>query len=83
MYTTTVTIPRITRADITALSAVVPNIATIAVIPLVDTEKKASDLAVKKLHKELPTSEMVNTVDSVTVSEDGQNWEVKVTIFGD
>lgn len=78
----TVTVPRITTADIEEMEKMVPNLSSVIRIPIIatraDVEKAAREIGAKSLNR----MEYVSRVEAVEVSPVG-GWNVELVISGD
>lgn len=80
-YKTSISIPRITAAQVAQLEAIVPGIGTVAPIPVIETETQAVTVGSELLRKSLLRYEYLARLESVEDTDSG--WLIEYVVAGD
>lgn len=80
-YQRVVKVPLFTAAMKNAVEQMAPGISTFATLPLIESKKKAVELAQDKLNRSLDRYEYVSEV--VNVEDTAEGWTITVRIAGD
>jgi hypothetical protein len=83
MFKYPISLPKVTREDVARMHAAFPNIAQVAVVPVIDSEAVAVATAHLVVTDSLATSEVITETISANFNETTQSWDIVFQIFGD